>query len=107
MRQCLKLDNFGSKIPYVMIPQWDDLLDNYDQVTSFWPSVPLPTPQDYATALLSSKDFSSMGPDGLPYAAWRVNVPQSSEAMYDFMAKIQSGSTVPPVSVGCGFRKLS
>ena len=80
-------------------PQWDYILKCYADATKFWPEVPLPTDSDYTAAVLSSKD-SAPGPDGLPYAAWRVDVTQSSEAMVHFMARIQSQCAVPPVSVG-------
>ena len=64
-------------------PQWDYILNTYADATKFWPEVPLPTDSDYTAAVLSSKD-SAPGPDGLPYAAWRIDVPQSSEAMVFF-----------------------
>ena len=79
--------------------QWNYILNTYADATRFWPDVPLPTPSDYTAAVLSSKD-SAPGPDGLPYAAWRMDVSQSSEAMVDFMSRIQSLRAVPPVSVG-------
>ena len=80
-------------------PAWDHPLRIYSGVMPFWPDVPLPSTHDYTNAVLSSKD-SAPGPDGLPYAAWRIDVSQNATAMFDFMHRIQTGEAVPPVSVG-------
>ena len=59
----------------------------------------MPEQQHYAAAILSSKD-SAPGPDGLPYAAWRVHVASSARAMVSFMNTIQDQTAPSPVSVG-------
>ena len=74
-------------------------LRRYQQLTSFWPHIRMPEQQHYAFAILSSKD-SAPGPDGIPYAAWRVQVASSASAMVSFMNNIQDNSTPSPVSVG-------
>ena len=95
----LETRQFWFEDPVSDDPQWDHILQCYADATKFWPEVPLPTDSDYTAAVLSSKD-SAPGPDGLPYAAWRLDVTRSLEAMVHFMDRIQSQCAVPPVSVG-------
>ena len=99
MRPCWKRDSFGLQTPVADDPQWNHTLQCYAECMTYWPDVPLPTSSDYTAAVLSSKD-SAPGPDGLPYAAWRLDVTQSSDAMVHFMDRIQSQNATPPVSVG-------
>ena len=95
----LETRQFWFEDPVADDSQWDHILQCYADAMTFWPEVPLPTDSDYTAAVLSSKD-SAPGPDGLPYAAWRLDVTQSSEAMVHFMVRIQSQCAVPPVRVG-------
>ena len=95
----LETRQFWFEDPVADDPQWNHTLQCYAECMTFWPDVPLPTDGDYTAAVLSSKD-SAPGPDGLPYAAWRLDVTQSSEAMVHFMDRIQSQNAIPPVSVG-------
>ena len=48
---------------------WDDILAVYKQGQE-WPEISLPNKQMFLATLLHTKD-SALGPDGLPYAAWR------------------------------------
>ena len=49
---------------------WDDILAVYKQGQE-WPEISLPNKQMLLATLLHTKD-SALGPDGLPYAAWRL-----------------------------------
>ena len=78
---------------------WTPTLCRYQQLTAYWPQVSMPEQQHYVSAILSSKD-SAPGPDGIPYAAWRVHVASSAKAMVSFMNTIQDNTAPSPVSVG-------
>ena len=89
---------FWFEPPVVYDPEWTTVLDSYARFSGVWPVVPLPTVENYVQAALTSKD-SALGPDGIPYAAWRSFPGISAEAMYNFMTDILC-SRRPPVSMG-------
>ena len=75
--------NFWFETPVAHDPEWLPTLQRYQQLTTQWPHTSMPEQQHYAAAILSSKD-SAPGPDGIPYAAWRIHVESSSRAMVSF-----------------------
>ena len=63
--------SFWFRPPVRYDPSWARTLDIYRQQAEPWPPVPEPSVDDYVTHLLLAKD-SAPGPDGLPYALWRM-----------------------------------
>ena len=61
-------------------PEWTDYLEQYKAQAQPWSHVPPPGAEDLVRTLLATND-SSPGPDGIPYAAWRLHPGVSSEAM--------------------------
>ena len=78
--------------------QWRVYLNNYQDQTSVWNDINPPTEQDYIKTLFFTKD-SSPGPDGLPYAAWRLVPSLSARAMQGFLHDVLDDQLSPPVSV--------
>ena len=64
-----------------------------------WPAIPEPTEQDYIEHLLLTKD-SAPGPDGLPYALWRIFPQQTAAILKDDFHHILAGVLAPPTQVG-------
>ena len=64
-----------------------------------WPEIPEPTEQDYIEHLLLTKD-SAPGPDGLPYALWRMFPQQTAAILQDDFHHILAGVLAPPTQVG-------
>ena len=79
--------------------EWHSTLAAYRRCASPWPSIPEPSEQDYIEHLLLTKD-SAPGPDGLPYALWRLFPQQTAIILRDDFHQILSGTLVPPTQVG-------
>ena len=78
---------------------WRDTLSAYRRCVSPWPEIPEPTEQDYIEHLLLTKD-SAPGPDGLPYALWRMFPQQTAAILQDDFHHILAGVLAPPTQVG-------
>ena len=59
---------------------------------------PLPGAEDLIRTVLATND-SSPGPDGIPYAAWRLHPGVSSDAMITHLNDICRSAVPPPCSV--------
>lgn len=79
--------------------QWEDILTQHENFSAGWHQIPLPTQDQFVQHALHSKD-SSPGPDGIPYAAWRIHPDSTGHALGDLLHRITSGCIEPPVSVG-------
>ena len=62
--------SFWFRPPARYDPSWSRTLAIYRQPTDPWPPIPEPSSDDFGHLLLT-KD-SAPGPDGLPYALWRM-----------------------------------
>ena len=91
--------NFWFTHPIRYDRDWHDTLSAYRRCVSPWPHIPEPTEQDYIEHLLLTKD-SAPGPDGLPYALWRVFPQQTAMILSDDFHHILSGTLAPPTQVG-------
>ena len=69
-RAMLATRDFWFEDPVSTHTDWDCVLDVYEQAQE-WPAIELPDKQMLLSTLLHTKD-SAPGPDGLPYAAWRM-----------------------------------
>ena len=78
--------------------QWTSYLKCYQNQSTPWNTIGLPSEQDYIKTLFFTKD-SSAGPDGLPYAAWRLVPSLSAKAMQSFLYDVFDDQLPPPVSV--------
>ena len=78
---------------------WQDTLSAYRRCVAPWPVIPEPTEQDYIEHLLLTKD-SAPGPDGLPYALWRMFPQQTAAILQDDFHHILAGALAPPTQVG-------
>ena len=78
--------------------QWTQYLAQYKEQAHRWPHVPPPTPEDFAKTILHTND-SAPGPDGIPYAAWRIHPGIASEAMSTHLEDICRAAVPPPCSV--------
>ena len=78
---------------------WQDTLSAYRRCVVPWPVIPEPTEQDYIEHLLLTKD-SAPGPDGLPYALWRMFPQQTAAILQDDFHHILAGALAPPTQVG-------
>ena len=78
---------------------WHDTLSAYRRCVLPWPEIPEPTEQDYIEHLLLTKD-SAPGPDGLPYALWRMFPQQTAAILQDDFHHILAGVLAPPTQVG-------
>ena len=91
--------DFWFKHPVRYDRDWHDTLSAYRRCVSPWPPIPEPTEQDYIEHLLLTKD-SAPGPDGLPYALWRVFPQQTAAVLKDDFHHILAGTLAPPTQVG-------
>ena len=91
--------DFWFKHPVRYDRDWHDTLSAYRRCVSPWPQIPEPTEQDYIEHLLLTKD-SAPGPDGLPYALWRVFPQQTAAILKDDFHHILAGTLAPPTQVG-------
>ena len=71
---------FWFQPPVKYDPEWTDYLEQYKAQAQPWPHVPPPGAEDLIRTVLATND-SSPGPDGIPYAAWRLHPGVSSDAM--------------------------
>ena len=94
----LSTRDFWFQEPVASDPLWDDILDVYQQ-SDPWPDVQLPDKDDLLATLLHTKD-SAPGPDGLPYAAWRLLPEVTVGAMASCFYDIMEGTALPPLQVG-------
>ena len=94
----LSTRNFWFCHPTEIDHGWDQILSRYEQSVP-WPEVCLPNKEDLLNTLLHTKD-SAPGPDGLPYAAWRLLPEVTVEAMASFFFDIMEGTALPPLQVG-------
>ena len=78
---------------------WQDTLSAYRRCVVPWPVIPEPREQDYVEHLLLTKD-SAPGPDGLPYALWRMFPQQTAAILQDDFHHILAGALTPPTQVG-------
>ena len=78
---------------------WIDTLSTYQQHSQVWPTLPTPQLTDYYAQILHTKD-SSPGPDGIPYAAWRVSPTVTSHILTKEFTSLVRGISPPPQQVG-------
>ena len=78
--------------------EWADYLERYRTQAQQWPRVPPPGEDDFVKSILASND-SAPGPDGIPYAAWRIYPRPAAIAMITHLEDICRGGTPPPCSV--------
>ena len=90
--------DFWFEEPVSSHPDWDDILDVYAHAQE-WPAVDLPDKQMLLATLLHTKD-SAPGPDGLPYAAWRLLPEVTVDAMMSYFYDILDEQALPPLQVG-------
>ena len=89
---------FWFQPPVKYDPEWTDYLDQYKAQIQPWPHVPPPGAENLIRTVLATND-SSPGPDGIPYAAWRLHPGVSSEAMVTHLNDICRSAVPPPCSV--------
>ena len=77
---------------------WQPVLEVY-AMQDPWPQLRPPTPDDFLTTLLHTKD-SAPGPDGIPYSAWRLLPCVTVDALISYFYDITSGTALPPMQVG-------
>ena len=77
---------------------WAEYLEQYKAQIQTWPGMPPPCEEDFVKSILSSND-SAPGPDGIPYAAWRIYPRPAAIAMITHLEDICRGGTPPPCSV--------
>ena len=97
-RAMLATRDFWFEDPVDTHTDWDCILDVYAQ-TPEWPEIELPNKQMLLATLLHTKD-SAPGPDGLPYAAWRLLPEVTVDAMTSYFYDILDGQALPPLQVG-------
>ena len=83
-------------------PEWTTYLDQYKSQVQVWPHVPPPRKEDLIKAILASND-SAPGPDGIPYAAWRLHPGTSAEAMTTHFDDIYRAAVPPHAQYKHGF----
>jgi len=76
----------------------DPVLAQYKQQITTWPHILPPTREDLMKSILMTND-SAPGPDGIPYAAWRLRPTTAAEAMTTHFEDICRNATPPPCSV--------
>ena len=89
---------FWFQPPVTYDPEWTDYLEQYKSQTQPWPHVPPPGAEDLIRTVLTTND-SSPGPDGIPYAAWRLHPGVSSDAMISHLNDICRSAVPLPCSV--------
>ena len=73
-------------------------LEQYKQQVNVWPHVLPPQQEDILKSILATND-SAPGPDGIPYAAWRLRPAVAAEAMITHLDDICRSVVPPPCSV--------
>ena len=97
-RAMLATRDFWFEEPVASNSEWDCVLDLYE-TTQEWPDIELPNKQMLLDTLLHTKD-SAPGPDGLPYAAWRLLPEVTVDAMLSYFYDILEETALPPLQVG-------
>ena len=97
-RAMLATRDFWFEDPVSTHTDWDCVLDVYAQAQE-WPVIELPDKQMLLATLLHTKD-SAPGPDGLPYAAWRLLPEVTVDAMMSYFYDILDEQALPPLQVG-------
>ena len=97
-RAMLATRDFWFEDPVSSHTDWDCVLDVYAQAQE-WPAIELPDKQMLLATLLHTKD-SAPGPDGLPYAAWRLLPEVTVDAMMSYFYDILDEQALPPLQVG-------
>ena len=92
-RAMLATRDFWFEDPVSSHTDWDCVLDVYED-TQEWPYIELPSKQMLLDTLLHTKD-SAPGPDGLPYAAWRLLPEVTVDAMMSYFYDILDEKAVP------------
>ena len=92
----LATQKFWFQPPVKYDPEWTTYLEQYKAQVQVWPHVPHPK-EDLIKSILATND-SAPGPDGIPYAAWRLHRATSAEAMTTHFDDI-CRSAVRPCSV--------
>ena len=96
-RAMLATRDFWFEDPESFHSDWDCVLDLYE--CQAWPDIELPNKQMLLNTLLHTKD-SAPGPDGLPYAAWRLLPEVTVDAMMSYFYDILDETALPPLQVG-------
>ena len=91
--------SFWFRPPARYDPSWHQTLDTYRQHTEPWPAIPEPSIEDYVEHLLLTKD-SAPGPDGLPYAVWRMIPHHAAMVLQDDFERMIAGTLPAPTQVG-------
>ena len=89
---------FWFQPPVTYDPEWTTYLEQYKQQANVWPHVFPPQQEDIIKSILSTND-SAPGPDGIPYAAWRLRPTVAAEAMITHLDDICRAAVPPPCSV--------
>ena len=97
-RAMLATRDFWIEEPVASNSEWDCILDLCEN-TQEWPDVELPDKQMLLDTLLHTKD-SAPGPDGLPYAPWRLLTEVTVDAMLSYFYDILAETALPPLQVG-------
>ena len=90
--------HFWFESPVVYDPDWTSYLEQYKHQITPWPHVLPPTRDDFVKSILATND-SAPGPDGIPYAAWRLRPTTAADAMVTHLEDICRNATPPPCSV--------
>ena len=91
--------SFWFRPPVRYDPSWSRTLAIYRQHAEPWPLVPEPTTDDYVARLLLTKD-SAPGPDGLPYALWRMIPYHTAAILQNDFDRMMSCTLPAPTQVG-------
>ena len=91
--------SFWFRPPVRYDPSWSRTLAIYRQHAEPWPLVPEPTTDDYVAHLLLTKD-SAPGPDGLPYALWRMIPYHTAAILQNDFDRMMSCTLPAPTQVG-------
>ena len=89
---------FWFEPPVLYDPEWTSYLSQYKQQVTTWPHVHPPGQDDFVRSILATND-SAPGPDGIPYAAWRLRPSTAAEAMTTHFEDICRAAVPPPCSV--------
>ena len=95
---------FWFQPPVKYDPEWTTYLEQYKAQVQVWPHVPPPQKEDLIKSILATND-SAPGPDGIPYAAWRLHPATSAEAMTTHFDDICRSAVPPLVQYKHGFLK--
>ena len=85
---------------------WLPTLNRYQEQMEPWPSFDTPSSNCIMKHLVHTKD-SSPGPDGIPYAAWRISPQFSTAIITNEFKRLKSGLLPTPTQVGVWIPKAS